>query len=206
MLTLIEGLEAGVKREELCMIDLSKVTEGGQQGAAPAYDNMLDIAEEVESKPQRGPSARQQIAKQVNVKVTNAFEGRGIGAAQPSKRESIKAEMRGIVSGLQDAKPAFAELRIKKIDTSELMLPNLPISDQIKELERIVSVLKENGLDSEQTKIARLELEGLQQCVKDLKDGMAQGDNILSELDRSLWDMREQRLDEALSLIEKGMQ
>ncbi len=202
MLTVIEGLEAGAKRGELCLVDISKVAGSGQQAAAPGYGKMLDMAEEVEAKPQKGAAARQQSAKQA-VERESRTAAEGIAEAQQPKRESIKAEMQGIVSGLHEAKPKFNELKIKRVNTNDLVLPGLPISDQIRELEQIVAALRENALDKEQAKIARLELEGLQQVVNDLEDELAREKRSLSELDRSLWDMRRQRLTEALSLIKR---
>jgi hypothetical protein len=200
MLTVIEGLEAGAKRGELCLIDISKVAGSEKQAAAPGYGKMLDMAEGVEAKPQKGTAARQQSAKQA-VERENRTAAEGIAEVQQPKRESIKAEMQGIVSGLHEAKPKFNELKIKRMNTKGLVLPGLPISDQIRELEQIVAALKENALDKEQAKVARLELEGLQQVVKDLEDELAKEKKSLGELDRSLWDMRRQRLEEALSLL-----
>ena len=101
-------------------------------------------------------------------------------------------------------KPKFGELKIKRLDTKKLVLPNLPISDQIRELEQIMAALKENALDGDQMKVARLELAGLKQHVKDMEEELAREKKSLSALDRSLWDMREQRLDEAVSLMRGG--
>ena len=202
MLTEIERLEAVAKREALCLVDISGVMAGGQEGATAGYGTMLSIVEGVESRPQRG-AAKQQAARQAQEKEPRRTAG-NVGAGQPM-REEIKEKMKGIVSGLPEAKTKFGEMRIKRINTKDLVLPNLPISDQIQELEQIVAALNENALNKDQKKVARLEVEGLQQYVQELEEELARENKALSAIDRSLWDMRAQRLNEALALFKKGV-
>jgi hypothetical protein len=203
MLTLIERLEAGTKKEELCLVNISGVSESGEQAAPEGYGKLLEIVEAVESKPQKISNAKQQIARQAQEK-EDRKAAENVGAWQPSSRKDIKEEMGGIANGMPEAKPKFDEMKIKKM-AEDLVLPNLPISDQMQELEQIVSALKEKAFNKEQVKVARTEIEGLQRYVNELGKELKREKKDLSALDKSLWDMRERRLKEAMSLIKKGV-
>ena len=198
MLALIEGLEAGAKKEELCLVDISGVSETEQEAPAPGYGRMLAIVDGIEARPQKVMTARQQAAKQEERRAVEVA-----ASGQPSKRGNIKKEMQGIVGGMQEMTPKFTELKMKTADIEDLVLPNLPISDQIQELEQIVAALREKSFDREQIKVARQELEGLKRYVEELDAEMAKEKKTLNELDRSLWNMREHRLREALALIKR---
>ena len=203
MLAEIGELEASAKKEALCFVDISGVQGGEAQEAAAGYGKMLEVVEEVESKQQKGSAGRQQAQRQAAQEKVERRTAEA-DAEQASRHESIREEVEGIASRMPAPKPKFGELKIKRLDTKKLVLPNLPISDQIRELEQIMAALKENALDGDQMKVARLELAGLKQHVKDMEEELAREKKSLSALDRSLWDMREQRLDEAVSLMRGG--
>ncbi|MDE1856871.1 MAG: hypothetical protein KGH98_02175 [Candidatus Micrarchaeota archaeon] len=79
----------------------------------------------------------------------------------------------------------------RRIDTSGLVLPNLPMQDQISELERIIEGLNENIFNTEQASIVREELLGLSQVAPSQAKGA----------DPALVQLRDSRLQTALGML-----
>jgi hypothetical protein len=203
MVKVIEGLEKGAKAKELSYIDISGML-GNKAGAGAAeYGKMLEVVEGMESK-QKGGAERQQAAKQAQQ--AQGLEANKLkqGGAPSAGNERVKEEMQKMIGGLPEIRPKFGEFKIRRTNAGDLVLPNLPISDQIQELERIIAVLKENVLNKEQRATIGTELEGLDRYVRKLKKESAKEKKGRSKSDQSLWEMRDQRLREAGSLFRSG--
>jgi hypothetical protein len=201
MLKAIDALEAGAKRGELGYIDIAGI--GGAGGtAAESYREMLGTVEEIDAK-QKGFSAIKQAARQTHEQEERKVaEGAKATEQQARRKRAEEAEVKAVAGGMPEAKPRFGALRIKIESDKGLVLPGLQISDQVHELERIVSALRENALNEGQIKIARMEVEGLKRHVLALENELEREGKILGQLDQSLWGMRNQRLDEALALLD----
>lgn len=128
---------------------------------------------------------------------------------EEQRKQAAAQELGGVVEQLEQPRQPvqFPEIKLKKKpNMNELVLPNLSIADQVSELEQIIEGLRENVFDEEHTNIVMQEVYGLEQTInaerKKLK-GKPQGDN---ELERSLYDTRDQRLVEAATLLQQVQQ
>ncbi|MGC8669557.1 MAG: hypothetical protein ACP5TL_00160 [Candidatus Micrarchaeia archaeon] len=227
MLDVIKDIENGVKVPDVSYVDISPILNSTSAPSTP-YQSLLQIINSIESKgkgeylireKQKPPhlitSGLEQIsysqqkvgaAQTVEVPVQNVNPPENVPAAQPQavqpqiENKKAKLELGSLIKKLGAAarKPSY---KIKRVNISELVLPNLTLADQIAELERIIEGLKENVFDSEHIIIVEEELYGLDQMLSDLRK-----QNKLvpkSELEKSLFDLRDQRLSEALSLLHK---
>ena len=68
----------------------------------------------------------------------------------------------------------------------------------------IITALKEDAFDDEQMKVVRRELGGLKDYVIELERELKKTNKSLDQLDQSLWEIRDQRLGEALALLRGG--
>jgi hypothetical protein len=217
MLKIIAAMEAGAKKEELGYIEISGIS-GAEGTVAESYREMLDTVEDIEAKQKGYQVIKPQVVKQAHeqeerkvVEVPRAAEKpvekpvdveKARAAEKLAKRERAeKEEVKAVASSMPVAKPRFGALKIKAVSDKGLVLPGLQISDQIHELERIVAALKENAFDQEQIKITRMETEGLEREVLELKKELRREGKKLSPLEQSLWDMRDLRLDEVSALL-----
>jgi hypothetical protein len=126
--------------------------------------------------------------------------------AETQRRLGAAAELSSIVGRLQQPKqaPLFPEIKLKKkVNMKELVLPNLSIADQISELERIIEGLRENVFDLEQTGIVIQEIYGTEQMVIEERKKLKGKPPSENELEKSLYDIRDQRLTEAATLLQQ---
>lgn len=89
----------------------------------------------------------------------------------------------------------------RKIDQKYMVLPSLSVSDQITELERIIEGIKENIFDSGHFEVVTEEVISLINVVNNLKKELKKKRINLGEFEVSLWQIRDQRLNEAMNLI-----
>jgi hypothetical protein len=122
-------------------------------------------------------------------------------AVPAAKPTPMQDELKKIIAELPKTTPKFNPVKIKPISSNGIVLPSLQTSDQLHELEHIISALKESSFDKEQIGIVKLELGGLDRHVRELKKELLKEKKSLNPLDQSLCDMRDQRLNEALALL-----
>jgi hypothetical protein len=91
-----------------------------------------------------------------------------------------------------------------KFNEKDLVLPKLSISDQISELERIIEGLKEQVFDDNHKDIVLQEVYGLSAYIERNSKELRKRRITLNQTEQSLWSLRQQRLDEAMSLINAG--
>jgi len=164
---------------------------------------MLELLEGIEAK-QRGVERPQRAAQAAREEARKTAETAGPGPGTAAVEGRMKEEMHTIIGGLSPTKPNFKEIKMKRPNAPKTVLPNLQISDQIQELERIITALRENVLDKEQMKIVKLELAGLKDYINKLRKEIEKEGKSLNELDQSLWAIRDQRLEEAIILSKSG--
>ncbi|MCW6159859.1 MAG: hypothetical protein LVQ95_02090 [Candidatus Micrarchaeales archaeon] len=124
--------------------------------------------------------------------------GRPSAEAVQRHKENILKELGAVAKKFGGAKqPAVKK---KKVKIEELVLPNLSLADQISELERIIEGLKENVFDQEHLAVITDEMRGLRQVAVD--ETKSRRREKLNPLEQSLWDLRNQRLTDAILLIQ----
>ncbi|MGC8652114.1 MAG: hypothetical protein ACP5UH_02595 [Candidatus Micrarchaeia archaeon] len=224
MLGMAEDIEEASAKSAVGFVDISKVEAAPSSGVT--YDELLNKITRIYSgrvREERPPKEAQrpahiitaglaqaaysqpqvparQVPPAVQAPFQNAAKPQQAPRAQSSEEEAKKAklELGAVIKKLGSAAkiPAF---RTRQVNISELVLPNLALTDQIAELERIIEGLKENVFDKEHMAIVQEELYGLNQVVNSSK---RQGKQVpKSELEGSLFELRDQRLAEALVLL-----
>ncbi|MEM0148520.1 MAG: hypothetical protein QXY10_02900 [Candidatus Micrarchaeaceae archaeon] len=111
-----------------------------------------------------------------------------------------KKELKEITQKIE-MKKHFFNFRNTKLE--DLVLPNLSITDQISELERIIEGLKENVFDNEHLEIIKEEIYGLADEINRNMKKMKKEKVAVSEYDQAALELRNQRLNDAITLIEK---
>jgi len=225
MLSIIKDIEGSSPKSEVSFIDISQVVSssntqsisynellkkiaGSEQKVyeehiakatqKPAHIVTSGLAQSAYSQPQLyAPAPRTEEQKQVQQPEAITVEK---PAAQPAKKtesQKAKLELGSIVKKLGSVKtPSFM---VKRVNVSGLVLPSLTLADQIAELERIIEGLKEGVFDKEHMEIVKEEVYGLNQIISDMKKKGMQP--AKSELEKSLFDLRDQRLAEAMTFL-----
>lgn len=160
-------------------------TREGARQAAAAQMQQVQVPEE----------AAQATAVQVPQVAAPAY-----GAAHAELKEKAKRELTAVTGELAPAAPATEEARIS-VNLKELVLPNLPIAEQVPELEKIIEGIRSNIFDADQTATLKEELTGLRIEIADEKAEMQRGRKQLTDSEKELWAVREQRLTEAAALV-----
>ncbi len=213
-----------VKYPEILQL-ISEVESGGRRFRGPSQPSQVIMPmQPIQPTPPIGqipaPTSIQTQAQQQQQRQREKVEkprGRfGFGAgpkpqlppkeAETQRRQGAATELSNIVNKLQQPQQArlFPEIKLKKkVNMKELVLPNLSIADQISELERIIEGLRENIFDSEQTDIVMQEIYGMEQTVMDEKKKLKGKPPSENELEKSLYDIRDQRLTEAATLLQQ---
>ena len=91
-----------------------------------------------------------------------------------------------------------------KFNEKDLVLPKLSIADQISELERIIEGLKEQVFDENHKEVVLQEIYGLSVYIERSSKDLRKRKITLNQTEQSLWALRQQRLDEAMGLINTG--
>ncbi|MGC8687487.1 MAG: hypothetical protein ACP5RM_02180 [Candidatus Micrarchaeia archaeon] len=231
LLELVEQVERESKKSDTAFVDITSIMEGHGESKVTYNDllkmissmNVQKFKEVAEEQKPRAPShlitsgveqaSYAQPIVQSPIASANAepsqVEVQGIresghineaATAQQAPEQKAKVELGSIVRNLGPIKK-LGGIKIKRVNTSQLVLPNLTLADQIAELERIIEGLKENVFDNEHMQIVVEELTGLNQVVNDMKK---KGTASKSELEQSLINLRDERLIEALALLPGG--
>jgi len=227
LLDVIANIEKGASKEDVSFVDITPIGSSSMVQRVP-YLELVAKLNEIESQGERiskekprqvqphlvtaglaqaAYSQPQVIYKQKPEAAAEhempaaqqpAAEAKPVVAEAPKEVQAAKAELSGIVRKI-GAVAKMPKIKVKRINVSELVLPNLTLADQIAELERIIEGLNEHVFDSEHLAIVVEELEGLNQVIEDAKKKKKIAPK--SDLERSLFELRDQRLAEALALL-----
>ncbi|HVC58513.1 MAG TPA: hypothetical protein VND15_03510 [Candidatus Acidoferrales bacterium] len=218
LLKIVQTVEGAAKPQEVNFVDTSGIGQQPSGAARPRYSDMLKTVFAIESKlqlemKQQGTHSAQQLKTQQEAQVQQervsvaqrvapqirtppmpniqigAAVSRGVTAMEAEK-QAVGRELGVLVRDLGALESLAKSIRIKKIDTRSLVLPNLSVSDQIVELERIAQGLKENVFDQDQLSVVRQEVLGLNQVAN---EGKRQQDPLTVA--------RDQRLKEIMSMF-----
>lgn len=189
---------------ELTSIDIGAALNAGLGGKRESYSEIIRSMGELE------PSRRQKEERPREPKehiIMSGIEQSRYSSAIPSapsrmaKEEEAKNELSAIKERLGEIKPAIRELRLKRVNTKDLILPSLSLSDQIAELERIIEGVKENIFDEEHLAIVKQEVYGLDSIIERSERTRGRGQQP-SAIEDSLLSVRRQRLQEAMNLLQ----
>ena len=220
----VEEIEKESPKVDVILVDLSTLVEKTEARKAPQYRELIEFIDKIEGKqkfvmgeekeakiratatvPEVQPTVMQQQQEKVAVekpveKIVPQITPIATPAAKMVQKESVKNEIGAFASTLTSIVPKF-KFRLRRINTKELVLPNLSIADQIAELERIIEGLKENSFDQEHLDIIIEEVNGTEQAVQEMKNEMRKRKKVLASLDQALWNLRDERIKEALALF-----
>jgi uncharacterized protein YoaH (UPF0181 family) len=220
MVQLIEDIEASAERQAPSTNVISLAgTFASVGGAQPkSYHELVALMEGMEAGRHPKEEAKQQPQPQPHLVATGVEQAKyaqvpvgGLPQATPQRperqkkqREAVSKELGQIVGRIGAGVTQFGEMGRKRINIKDLVLPSLSLADQISELERIIEGLKQQIFDGEHMEIVAQEVYGLRQYIQDTKrrGGGGAGAESPGELERSLRDIRDQRIDEAITLIE----
>lgn len=213
----MEQMQAAKSRSYKEMLEMIESVEGGgrrirdqpSQMMPPQQQTQVQTPKPVKLQKQQKPQREQPHiitsgVAQAQFTQTNVVTPQiptAVDAAK--KRESVANELSQMAKRLASMTPDIQEFTRKKINTKDLVLPTLSIADQISELERIIEGLNERVFDAEHIKVVSQEVYGLRQVVAGQKKKMKPREGTQS-LEQSLWELRDQRLNEASSLLEQS--
>ncbi|MCL4390717.1 MAG: hypothetical protein QW194_02440 [Candidatus Micrarchaeaceae archaeon] len=207
----LKELEGKATQSPRSTIDLSPLFNMKSERSKITYIDMVNLIDSLESrKPIRGVEG-QKIAPHMEVAgVTQAQYSQMGQVATPQKTAAMEQPLAGksAAAGAEVADltreinvPRIKGFDIKKINESDLVLPNLSMADQISELEKILEGLKENVFDDKHIGVVIEELYGLADVTNQEKRRLKKNRISMSQLEQSLWALRDDRLNTAISLL-----
>ncbi len=181
-------------------IDVSNLFAAAPQQRVK-YDDLLTKIENVESKRIifGTQKAAQQAQQQTEVR----------GAKSPFEEQVEKAVapgQGGAETELQvpSTPDALKGIRVKKVNFKDLVLPNLSMPDQVSELERIIESVREGVLDQEHVDVVKQEVYGLYYYIELQRRQVVKEKKKLNSLEQSMWNLRDQRLIDAVNALKQG--
>lgn len=218
----ITEIEASAQKPEFSSADVSSVFSPATNEKVVTYRDMVSIVESIESKKvesrqkvvtpqvllqqQAQPHMVMTGLKQMTTSQVLPNVQQPMQPQQQPKPEYVeqkqkmqaKSEMKSATSKLQRKS---AKVNVKHINVSDMVLPSLSMADQISELERIIEGLRERVFDQEHLEIVVQEVYALKQVVEKQDKEMKKQHANLTALEQSMWQVRAQRLNDALSII-----
>ena len=213
-------IEASAQKPEFSSADVSSVFSPAGNEKVVTYRDMVSIVESIESKKVESrqkvvnPQVLLQQQAQPHMVMTGLKQMTTSQVlpnvqqpAQPQpkpeyveQKQKIQAknEMKSAASKLQRKS---AKVNVKHINVSDMVLPSLSMADQISELERVIEGLRERVFDQEHLEIVVQEVYALKQVVEKQDKEMKKQHANLTALEQSMWQVRAQRLNDALSII-----
>lgn len=219
----IEEIEGTAKRREESTVDISGSFDAAFSKSATTYKALLNVIIETEkkggffqrqrpaAKPQPPEAAEQAVVQprqpQQPVELPPIQSQAAELQQQPVQQESQKVyagrELSELAKSLPLHIPRFGEHKLKKQDPADLVLPNLSISDQVAELERILEGLKAGALGGDDLDTVRSEVYGLAMQVNNEKKELKGKNKQLGSEEYSLWTLRDQRIEEVISAMKQ---
>jgi len=194
MITVVEEIEKAGYRPEYNVIDISTIEEAQNQKHAPNYKDLLHIATTIEG----NVPLEEQLKK---TQPSRTFEVQPVEKPYKEMKESAKTEIADFSKslGTMDRIKPMKPFSIQLSNEEELILPKLSVPDQVDELQKLISGLNDNAFNETEKSIIKKELEGL---YEEVEKGWERGTFDSGDIDKSLLLLRDQRLGEALKIIE----
>ncbi len=192
----IKSIEQSSQKPSETRIDASKLFTPLEKPSGHTYLDLIGIINSIESS-REGQHIRSQktVPKESQLIASGVQQSSRASAIPTAEQQSFE-----VPESKQQAKP-----KIKvKFNEKDLVLPKLSIADQISELERIIEGLKEQVFDDTHKEVVLQEVYGLSAYVDRSSKDLRKRRMTLNQTEQALWSLRQQRLDEALSLINAG--
>lgn len=196
ILEYIKNIETSSPKMEQSTINLSKLFLEEKQEQGPTYLDMLNFINSVES----GKNGQRIRAQKTVPKESQLIAS---GVQQASTATSIPASQNQGFE-IPTPKPVKKSKLKVKFNEKDLILPKLSIADQISELERIIEGLKENVFDENHMEVVLQEIYGLSSYMEKSSKELKKRRITLNQTEQSLWALRQQRLEEAMDLVNAG--
>ncbi|MCL4389374.1 hypothetical protein M1397_02045 [Candidatus Marsarchaeota archaeon] len=232
LLKYIETIEEGGSKPEAGNVDVSETFAGAEVNRKVDYKYALNTINEVEKRVGRfaprqprmerqetQPPAQQQMAptqtlweaQQEEASTTTPSptapiaETTETAAEAPVVETSAAAELAELTKELPLNIPLFSGSELKKVKESDLVLPNLSITDQISELERIMEGIRGGAFGNDDMEIIKEELYGLAVEVDEEKRKTRKAKEIPKGEDYQLLLLRDQRLSNAIDMLSRRL-
>jgi len=216
LLKVVEVFESNAVVQAQGTINVGNVLAGNGAARGTGYEQLLAMIDKAAFEGQRRPKEEkervrpQQAAAPVAQAAAPAAQAAAIQAAQGAApayeaghvelKEKARQELSAITGALPKTAPKIEEVQIS-MNMKDLVLPNLPIAEQVPELENIIEALRSNILDSEQLATVRKELQGLRTEMANEEAAMKKSGTVPSDSEEVLQEVREQRLAAALAMV-----
>ena len=178
-------------------IDVSGLFSSGQPQKVK-YDDLLAKIEGVESR--RAIFGAQKSAQQPQPEMRG-----GKSPFEEQVEKAVTPAAGGPQADLQvpQTPAALKGIKVKKVSLKDLVLPNLSLPDQVSELERIIESVREGVLDREHIDVVKQEVYGLYYFIELQRKQVAKEKKKLNTLEQSMWNLRDQRLIDAISALKQ---
>jgi hypothetical protein len=196
-------LELEAAERQLTMIGIWQTMDAKEEKqAVRSYPELVKLIESfeakraAESKKTGRADQRQQVAQAVQTAQRRA------GSALPyieKEAKTARDELAKIVARIKIPKLELGNVAVKQ--KSQLVLSNLTVSDQIRELEKIIAGISGSAFDDEHIKIIKKEMKGLKAMIANEKRLSAKGKLKMSDPESALWELRNRRFAEAGSAL-----
>jgi len=192
----IKGIEQEAQKPQQASIDLSNLFKESNKKSTHTYLDLLNKINTIESN-----SEGQRIRAQKTVPKESQLIASGV--QQSSRASAVPTATQQSFEVPESPQQPKSKIRVK-YNEKDLVLPKLSIADQISELERIIEGLKEQVFDDTHKEIVLQEVYGLNAYIDRSSKDLKKRRMTLNQTEQSLWMLRQQRLDEAISLINAG--
>lgn len=229
LIGMVSEIEKTATKVEFNAIDISGISQTEVVHPKPEFNRLLGLAMAIESGHVQEPAPRQRAAvQQVQAPAATQQAAAAATTAQtatvasasssprmvqwqiprgskPQPQETVKSEVSAFASNLDQKKEQPQQpintFNIKVSDEDDdLVLPQLSVSDQISELERIIEGLHEHVFDGYHIEIVRKEISGLNRKIAREKKQIAAGAQP-SSIEQSFMDLRDKRLAEVIAAL-----
>jgi hypothetical protein len=191
----IKQVEQSSQKPQQSAIDISKLFAEGESNNSPTYLDLLGRIDSIESS-----RDGQRIRSQKTMPKESQLISSGVSQ---SSRASVMPLAEQQSFEVPESKKQQQKTKVK-FNEKDLVLPKLSIADQISELERIIEGLKEQVFDDSHKEVVLQEVYGLSAHIDKNSKDLRKRRITLNQTEQSLWALRQQRIDEAMSLINAG--
>jgi hypothetical protein len=196
LLKIVEALESSTSVQAQGTINIGNVLAGSTGLRGAGYEQMLALIDKTAFEGLRKPKEEREHIRQAAAQAAApAYE-----AAQAELKERAWHELSAITGTLSKIEPRIEEVQVS-MNLKNLVLPNLPMAEQVPELERVIEGMRGNIFNDEQIATLRKELRGLRAEIRREKAAMRKSKAEPTDSEKEMWAVREQRLAEALVMV-----
>jgi hypothetical protein len=206
-LKLIEEIEQSSVKMQSAEIDMSGSFVSESKPAPQNYEDILSLINEIERKGRmfshQKPIQVERRSAEQQAQPQPEMQNAPVQAGTPvtiKAENNAKEELEQLTKVLPLNIPLFSDSKLKRVNISDLVLPNLSMMDQVAELERIIEGIKGGAFNNEDIYIVKEELYGLAKEVNEENKELKKRESY-AENDYQLRLLREQRLAQAIDML-----